>query len=73
MPDYRFYTIKQNGHVNGQPTSHQLADDAVAMAEAKKLFKGHDIEVWRDNHKVACLTAEEQLRTTRMDRAQAQS
>ena len=64
MPDYRFYTIKQDGHVNGQPTSHLFADDTVALVEAKKLFDGHDIEVWRDNHMVACLTSEEKSSTT---------
>ena len=71
MPDYRFYTITQDGHANGQPTSHHLRNDIEAMAEAKKLFNGQDIEVWRDNHMVACITFEEEMPTARIDRARA--
>jgi hypothetical protein len=47
MPDYRLYTLKNDGHIAGPPKILQCADDQEAIAEAKKLLDGLDIEIWQ--------------------------
>jgi hypothetical protein len=53
MPEYKFYTIKKDGHVGGPPAHRNLPDDSAALLEAKKLINGLDIEIWQGNRVVA--------------------
>lgn len=47
MPDYRFYNLKSNSNdIVGPPKILQFAGDQEAIAEAKKLLDGLDIEIW---------------------------
>jgi hypothetical protein len=57
MPNYRAYIFGIDGHrfvvVDGFLSNHP--DDAAALAAAKKLIDGHDIEVWDEGRLVARL------------------
>jgi hypothetical protein len=53
MPEYKFYTIKNDGHIGGPPDNRVLPDDSAALLEAKKLIDGHDIEIWEGKRVVA--------------------
>ncbi|HEY0223690.1 MAG TPA: hypothetical protein VGC38_04170 [Pseudolabrys sp.] len=55
MPEYRFYTIQKDGHINGPPKELTFPDDAAALKEAKQLLEGHAIEVWRGTYAVGRL------------------
>jgi hypothetical protein len=45
MAEYRAYTVGLDGHFSGyEPIV--CADDAQAIAKAKRLVDGHDIELW---------------------------
>jgi hypothetical protein len=47
MPEYRFYKIRKDGHIDGPPVDLDLPDDGSAIQEARKLQNGRDIEVWQ--------------------------
>lgn len=52
MPDYRVYIIDHDGHFqNAVPL--ECADDDAAMAKAKQLVDGHDVELWQRDRKIA--------------------
>jgi hypothetical protein len=57
VPDYRAYILGIDGHrfvfVEGFLSNH--LDDAAALAAAKKLIDGHDVEVWDRGRLVARL------------------
>lgn len=45
MAEYRAFTVGDDGHFVGfEPIV--CDDDALAIERAKRLLKGHDIEVW---------------------------
>ena len=45
MTDYRAYTVGDDGHFIGfEPFT--CRDDDEAVAKAKRLVDGHDIELW---------------------------
>lgn len=56
MPEYRFYAIKEDGHVAAPAIERELPSDAEALKEAQKLVNGHDIEVWQRKRIAAYLT-----------------
>jgi hypothetical protein len=56
MPDYRIYEINKEGHISGPPAIRDCPDDETAVQEAKRLFDGKDIEVWRGAQRLAFLT-----------------
>lgn len=56
MPEYKFYPIKQDGHIEEPPIPRDLPNDTAALKEAKQLVNGHDIEVWQGSRIVAYLT-----------------
>lgn len=53
MCHYRFYIIGKDGHVDGPPASHDEPDDFAAIAKARQLLDGHDIEIWEAQRLVA--------------------
>lgn len=58
MPIYRFYSIKQDGHIAGPAAQHDLTDDAAAMAKGMTLLDGLDIEIWLGTRVVGYLKAQ---------------
>jgi hypothetical protein len=53
--EYRAYTVGRDGHfVRYDPLV--CADDPVAIAEAKRLLDGHDIELWSGDRLVVRLS-----------------
>jgi hypothetical protein len=45
MAEYRAYTVGDDGHFSGyEPLV--CGDDAEAIELARRLFNGHDIELW---------------------------
>lgn len=59
MPEYRFYPIKRDGHIDGAPATRDCANDSAALKEARELVSGHDIEVWESSRLVAYLTPDD--------------
>jgi hypothetical protein len=59
MPEYRFYAIKNDGHVAGPPTGRDCLNDGEALKEARQLVDGHDIEVRQSSRIVAYLTPDD--------------
>jgi len=55
MPEYRFYSIRKDGHVVGTPVTHEAPRDADAVKEAQRLLDGYDIEIWQGARVVAYL------------------
>jgi hypothetical protein len=57
VAEYRAYGVGRDGHFNGfEPLI--CADDAEAIAKAKRLVDGHDIELWSGARLVIRLEAE---------------
>jgi hypothetical protein len=51
VPEYRAYTVGVDGHFIGfEPLI--CRDDGEAIAKAKRLVDGHDIEVWNGDRLV---------------------
>jgi hypothetical protein len=59
MPEYRFYSIKKDGHVVEPPAVHEYPRDDDALKEAKQRLNGHDIEIWQGARLVAYLVPPE--------------
>jgi hypothetical protein len=59
MAEYRAYTIGRDGHFMAVKAL-TCADDAEAIAKAKPLVDGHDIELWSGDRFVARLEANTQ-------------
>jgi hypothetical protein len=57
MSDYRFYPIKEDGHIAGPAVEQDCPNDDEALKEAKRLVNGRDIEVWQSTRLVAYLTS----------------
>lgn len=56
MPEYRFYSIKQDGHIAAPAIERDCPNDGEALKEARQLVNGHDIEVWQGSRILAYLT-----------------
>jgi hypothetical protein len=65
MPEYRFYAVEIDGHVNGPAVTLEFPGDGPALKEAKRLVNGHDIEVWQDTRLVAYVIPEDATYTER--------
>jgi hypothetical protein len=59
LPEYRFYTLIEDGETRQPPTLHNLPDDASALAKAKQRLDGHAIEVWQGSRRVRHLDSKE--------------
>ena len=54
MPEYRAYILDRDGHIkNFEPLV--CGDDAAAIATAKRMVDGHDVEVWQGARRVTTL------------------
>jgi hypothetical protein len=52
MPDYRVYVLDTDGHI-ARSILLVCPDDRAAIASAKQLIDGHDIELWQRDRKIA--------------------
>jgi hypothetical protein len=59
MPDYRFYSIRPDGHITKPPAEKSCPDDLAAMKEAQQLMDGEAIEIWEQTRIVAYLTPDQ--------------
>lgn len=57
MSEYRAYYLNEKDHFVGVSVLN-CPDDPAAIAEAKKLLDGRDIELWQLNRMVARLSRE---------------
>jgi hypothetical protein len=55
VPEYRLYTIKSHGHLDGPPRVVDCPDDTAVLAEAKQQMGSLDIEIWQGSRVVAFL------------------
>jgi hypothetical protein len=56
--EYHFYKIAKNGHVQGEPLLEHAATDMAAIAKARQLVDGVDIEIWEGPRLVAYVVPE---------------
>ena len=59
MPEYRFFSIKRSGHIEGPATIYECSRDDEAVKEAKQRLNGNDIEIWQGTRVVAYFTPDE--------------
>jgi hypothetical protein len=52
MPDYRAYLIGSDGHFYKSVVLDE-PDEAAAIAAARQLVDGHDVELWQRDRKIA--------------------
>lgn len=52
---YRFYSIKNDGHIAGPARNLDCADDAAAVKAGYERLDGHDIEIWQGRRVVGYL------------------
>jgi hypothetical protein len=55
MPDYRIYTLRDDGHISSPADVIKCPDDQTALEEAKLVLNGKVIEVWDGARPVARL------------------
>lgn len=54
MPEYRAYILNRDGHIGGfDPIV--CSDDEAAIAAAKRLVNGQDVELWQADRMVTKL------------------
>ena len=59
MPEYRFYAIKPDGHIEQLPTVVDCPNDLAAISGARQRLGGHDIEIWKGPRLIAYVVADE--------------
>jgi hypothetical protein len=59
MREYRFYSIRKDGHIDEPPINREAPDDLGAIRAAKELVNGRDIEIWQGARLVAYVTPDE--------------
>ena len=64
MPNYRAYVIGLDGSF-ARAHNFSANDDSDARAHAERYVDGHDVELWRDDTKVALLLREDFVRRGR--------
>jgi hypothetical protein len=57
MPQYRFYNLEKGGQAVIARIDLTLDDDATAIACAKQLIVGEEIQVWQRSRLVASLSS----------------
>lgn len=58
MPEYKVYSIAQDGHIAAPPTIVDCPDDLTAIKNARQPLDGHDLEIWEGTRVVAYLIPE---------------
>jgi hypothetical protein len=61
VQSYRFYTIRDDGHISGPPRNYDLPNDAAAVKRARLIINEQAIEVWQGERVVASLAPDEDL------------
>jgi hypothetical protein len=59
MPDYRLYTVDKGGHVMEAPQVVTCPSDEEAVAKARSMVNGLDLEVWDGARVVAEIASAE--------------
>jgi hypothetical protein len=55
MPEYRFYSLQQNGQMVISRIRLTLPTDDIAIEHAHKLTFGETVQVWQEDRLVATL------------------
>jgi hypothetical protein len=55
MRHYRIYSLTGDGHINAPPMTADCETDEAAIARAKAIGNGCDVEVWQERRRVAVL------------------
>lgn len=64
MPNYRAYVIGSDGSF-ARAHNFSAADDKDARTHAERYVDGHDVELWRDDTKLALLLREDVVKRKR--------
>jgi hypothetical protein len=56
VPDYRVYTLGEDGHIVRRTEIYCL-DDEAALERAKNLAEGHAVELWEGDRVIALIAA----------------
>ena len=67
VPDYRVYTLGEDGHIKGR-TEIRCPDDEAALERAKNLADGHAVELWEGNRRIALIDGKNGSSTPRAGR-----
>jgi hypothetical protein len=62
MKEYRVYRLDHEGHIFAPPHGFTCASDEDAIAAAKQLIDGHDIELWQATRLVVRLPSNQKQR-----------
>ncbi len=54
VPDYRVYTLGEDGHIVRRTETYCL-DDEAALERAKNLAEGHAVELWEGDRFIALI------------------
>jgi hypothetical protein len=54
VPDYRVYTLDEDGHIVRRSENH-CPDDEAALERAKNLADGHAVELWERDRCIALI------------------
>jgi len=60
MSDYRAFLIGSDGHIFSAVVVDE-PDDWAAIAVAKQLVDGHDVELWQRDRKIAKFKCEQDI------------
>jgi hypothetical protein len=53
VPTYRIYYLDREAHISRPAEVIEAADDGEAVLKAKQYIDGLDLEVWRENVRIA--------------------
>ena len=67
MPDYRVYTLGEDGHIVGR-TEIYCPDDEAALERANNLAVGHAVELWGGARRIALIDGKDGSSTPRAAR-----
>ena len=59
MPDYRAYGVNKDNYIVGAPTLMTCDTDEEALAKARQIVDGYDIEVWLGKRRVGRIKTED--------------
>jgi len=68
VPDYRVYTLGEDGHIKGR-AEICCPDDEAALEHAKQLADGHAVELWERDRRIALVDGKDGSATPRAVRS----